>query len=164
MTKGGSFNPSKHPAQLRFAAVLLLCLSFFILSSVTPVSAAPTVLHIHNDPGGSLPARLQDLQRLRQSGQRVEIRRGYCNSACTLYLGLPDTCISVHARFGFHGPQLATRGLKMLPTDFERWSQTMADHYPPALRRWFLSTARHSTTLITLSGEQLINMGVTRCT
>ena len=163
MTKDGSFTPSRHSSQLRFAAVLLLCLSAPILSTVTPANAAPSVLRVHNDPGGSLPARLQDLQRLRLSGQRVEIRRGYCNSACTLYLGLPDTCITGHARFGFHGPQLATRGLKMLPTDFERWSQTMADHYPPALRRWFLSTARHSTALITLSGQQLITMGVTRC-
>ena len=163
MTKDGSFTPSRHSSQLRFAAVLLLCLSAPILSTVTPANAAPSVLRVHNDPGGSLPARLQDLQRLRLSGQRVEIRRGYCNSACTLYLGLPDTCITGHARFGFHGPQLATRGLKMLPTDFERWSQTMADHYPPALRRWFLNTARHSTALITLSGQQLITMGVTRC-
>lgn len=163
MAKGDSIKCNGLAGHRRPTA-LFLCFSVLsLLFLLAPAMAAPPILRISNDPGGSLPARLEDLQRLRHSGQRVEIRRGYCNSACTLYLGLPDTCISGRVRFGFHGPQLATRGLKMLPSDFERWSQTMANHYPPALRRWFLSTARHSTDLITLSGEQLINMGVARC-
>jgi hypothetical protein len=130
--------------------------------TLSPASAQ-SVIRISNDPGGSLPARMQELQRLRSNGQKIEIRRGYCNSACTLYLGLPDTCVSESARFGFHGPQLATRGLKMLPKDFERWSRTMADHYPSQLRGWFLQKGRYSKDVVTIKGAQLIQMGVPRC-
>lgn len=159
--------PGRTGFALRRAGLLL---SILILSAVSFAAAplapahAQSVIRVSNDGGGSLTARMQELQRLRDSGQRVEIRRGYCNSACTLYLGLENTCVSPTARFGFHGPQLATRGLRMLPKDFEKWSRAMADHYPSPLKGWFLKTARHSDDLLTVRGAQLIQMGVPRCT
>ena len=134
-----------------------------IAVAITSPTYAQSVIRISNDGGGSLSERVSQIKSIRRSGQRVEIRQGYCNSACTLYLGLPTTCVSPNARFGFHGPQIATRGLGMLPAQFEEWSRTMAQHYPAGLRNWFMTSARHSTKLITLRGSQLIQMGVPRC-
>ncbi|WP_231725076.1 hypothetical protein [Thalassovita mediterranea] len=161
---------SQAPERPRFAlrragllfSILMLCAISFSAAPIAPAHAQ-SVVRVSNDGGGSLPARLNELRQLRNSGQRVEIRRGYCNSACTLYLGLENTCVSPNARFGFHGPQIATRGLRMLPDDFEKWSRTMAEHYPSQLKGWFLQTARHSEKLITVRGAQLIQMGVPRC-
>lgn len=153
----------------RRASVLLPAALLFTLgtlgSAALPTQAlAQSVIRISNDGGGSLPARLKQIRSIRAKGQRVEIRRGFCNSACTLYLGLANTCVSPNARFGFHGPQLATRGLNMLPKQFDEWSRTMASHYPAELQSWFMGSARYSRKLITLKGSQLIAMGVQRCT
>ncbi|MVO18575.1 hypothetical protein [Parasedimentitalea huanghaiensis] len=138
-----------------FAAMSLL--------AFTPAASASTTIRISNDGGGSIAARVSEIESIRSRGQKVEIRVGYCNSACTLYLGLPNTCVSPGARFGFHGPQIATKGLTMLPSQFEKWSQVMANHYPRPLRNWFMNSARHSTDLITIKGDQLIALGVSQC-
>lgn len=140
----------------------LLSIAALILPLAMPVSAS-TVIQVSNDGGGSISARVTQINAIRSQGHRIEIRKGYCNSACTLYLGLPNTCVSPTASFGFHGPQLATKGLVMLPSQFEKWSQVMANHYPGQLRRWFLDSARFSTDLITVKGEQLIALGITKC-
>ena len=126
-------------------------------------ASASTTIRISNDGGGSISARVSEIRNIRSLGQKVEIQAGYCNSACTLYLGLPNTCVSPNARFGFHGPQLATKGLTMLPSQFEKWSQIMADHYPQQLRHWFMNSARHSTDLITVKGDQLFALGISHC-
>lgn len=141
----------------------LLSIAAMSLLVFAPAVTASTTIRISNDGGGSIAARVSEIESIRSRGQKVEIRVGYCNSACTLYLGLPDTCVSPNARFGFHGPQIATRGLTMLPSQFEKWSKVMADHYPRPLRSWFMNSARHSTDLITIKGDQLIALGVSQC-
>ena len=42
---------------------------------------------------------------LAASGKPVEIR-GYCRSACTIYITLPNACLGPGARVGFHAPRL----------------------------------------------------------
>ena len=140
-------------------------IAFAIMSllAFTPAASASTTIYVSNDGGGSIAARIRELDSIRNQGQKVEIRAGYCNSACTLYLGLPDTCVSPNARFGFHGPQVATIGLRLLPSQFEKLSRVMAKHYPQQLRSWFMNSARHSTDLITIKGDQLIALGISQC-
>lgn len=125
-------------------------------------SIAP--LRVFNDPGGSLPHRVQEVARLRSSGRPVEIRSGYCNSACTLYLGLPSTCIGRQASFGFHGPSSSRYGIALPPRQFNYWSTVMADHYPEPLRGWFMREGRQRVVgLYRITGAELIRLGVREC-
>lgn len=125
----------------------------------------PPVMRIHNDPGGDLAARVALIGRLRDKGQIVEIRDGYCMSACTLYLGLDTTCVGRGARFGFHGPASRHYGVGVTPDVFEHWSHEMARHYPLPLRDWYLTTARHVVVgFYEITGGELIEMGVPECT
>ncbi|MEZ5779567.1 MAG: hypothetical protein R3E44_14525 [Paracoccaceae bacterium] len=119
---------------------------------------------ITNDTGGSVAERVRTIRKMRHEGQGVAIPRGRCLSACTLYLGLPNTCVGRRARFGFHGPSSATPGIGLPRAEFERWSRIMAEHYPTPIRRWFLQTARHRTIgVYMVSGAELIRLGVPEC-
>ncbi len=121
-------------------------------------------LVVGDDAGGALVERLRRVRRLRREGVVVEITGRFCLSACTLYLGLPQTCISPRTRFGFHGPATRFAGVALPPEKFERWSREMAAFYPEPLRGWFMQTARHRIVgFYSLSGDALIAMGVRRC-
>lgn len=120
-------------------------------------------LVVVRDNGGLLEERMRHLSALRRSGQRVEIR-GQCVSACTLYLGLPRTCVSPDTVMGFHGPQSELYGIALPPAEFEYWSRVMADHYPAPLRRWFLAEGRHEIMGVhRIRGRELIRLGVPEC-
>ena len=98
---------------------------------------------------------------LAATGQRVEIL-GTCLSACTMYLELPNVCVSPAAVFGFHGPSWYGKALS--PDQFDRWSQVMARGYREPLKSWYLTTARYETSgYFRLSGSDLIGMGYPRC-
>lgn len=137
------------------------------LSLLMPASAvraegggwAPLVVRM--DTGGGLGDRSALVRRLASSGQRVELR-GTCYSACTLYLALANVCVSPSADFGFHGPSF--HGRRLTGSEFERWSQMMAQHYREPLRSWFLSTARYRVSdYYRMSGAALIRMGYPSC-
>ena len=123
-------------------------------------SAQQTVV-IQNDRGGVISSRSSRVESLRSSGRRVEIR-GVCLSACTMMLGAGNICVDPNATLGFHGP--TSYGRRLQPQDFEYWSQEVARHYSPALRSWYLNTARHRTSgYHKLSGRDLIRMGYRQC-
>jgi len=127
--------------------------------SGTPPSGSVKV--VRGDPGGLLAPRQAEVQRLRASGRRVELR-GTCNSACTMYLGLENVCVDRRASFGFHGP--SSYGRPLPATEFERWSRIMAEGYREPLKSWFLDTARHDISgHKRLSGAELIRLGYPEC-
>lgn len=145
------------------ASVAAVAVGMSLVAGSVSAQTAP-VLRIHNDPGGHLPSRVEMIKDLRRQQRRVEIRDGYCISACTLYLGLSTTCIGRNARFGFHGPNNRVQGIGLPPDLFEHWSQVMASHYPAPLRRWFMSKGRMVTVgFYEISGAELIGMGVPEC-
>ena len=120
-------------------------------------------LDVTRDMGGPVDARFQKIRDLGQNQTPVRIT-GTCVSACTLYLGLPQTCVMPEARLGFHGPSSALPGIPLPPDEFERVTQQMAAHYPPALRAWYLAEARMITgSYITISGREAIRMGARPC-
>lgn len=142
--------------QSSLAAIALICMI------AAPV-AAQSALIVNNDLGGSVEERLTMIAALRIEGRRVEIR-GQCASACTMYLGLPNTCVSRSSRLGFHGPQSQYYGISLPPDEFEYWSRVMASNYPASIAQWFMSQARETTMgLITISGAQAIKMGAQAC-
>ena len=120
------------------------------------------IVVIGDDPGGYIDTRLEQIRRLRQTNQPVQIRGSYCNSTCTMFIGLPHACVEPQTEFGFHGPSYS--GRRMPRAEFDHWSRIMAAHYPAQVADWFMETARKRIRgLHTLRGDKLIRMGVARC-
>lgn len=109
------------------------------------------------DTGGPVAARLDEMRGM--DGVRIE---GTCLSACTLYLGLPETCVLPSARLGFHSPSTRS-GILLPPGEWDRVTRLMAEQYPAPLADWFLREARHHTELVPLSGAQAISLGARPC-
>jgi hypothetical protein len=151
---------------LRCFAACLLCLVGPDLSGVRPiwaqgVSPQETVV-IGNDRGGKIRSQLAKLAVIRANGQKIELRGRVCYSTCTLYLGLPQTCVLPDTRFGFHGP--SNYGFHLRTDAFEYWSHLIAAHYPEPLREWYLKTGRaRINTFYRISGSELIRMGLAQC-
>jgi hypothetical protein len=125
------------------------------------VGYAPRAVLIRNDMGGDVGARANKIAAMRAQGQHVAIVGAACYSSCTMYLGLPGTCVSRKTQFGFHRPSFY--GAALSPAKFEYWSQVIAQHYPAALQGWYLRVGRYSTNLIRMSGAELIRLGMPEC-
>lgn len=124
---------------------------------------AGAVQVITTDMGGPLDQRFALIEDLRQRGEAVRIT-GDCMSACTLYLGLAQTCVAPAAQLGFHAPSTRLPGIPLTAAEFERQTQRMAAVYPAILRDWFLTEARYATqSVYVLTGAQLIAMGYPAC-
>lgn len=141
-------------------AIVLCAFGWPAVAAITP----PPVVYMRDDPGGDLAKRVSEIAMLRQAGSRVEIEAGYCMSSCTLYLGLPGTCVAEQARLGFHGPSAVFYGVALPPSEFERWSHVMASHYSDPLAKWFMQTGRNRVVgFHELTGQALIELGVPKC-
>lgn len=148
-----------------FASVARAFVVMFAILSVynLPLRAEIAPLIVRNDLGGPLETRVREIEKLRLTGRSVKIK-GDCESSCSLYLGLPQTCVYPKAVLGFHGPSSSIYGLALPPAEFEYWSQIMAAHYPPALRQWFLTRARNVTVgVYRISGAEAIRLGARAC-
>jgi hypothetical protein len=144
----------------RRSLIAALCLLGTGVMAPDTADAQQTIV-VRNDHGGLIQRRANKISEIRASGQRVEIR-GTCMSACTMYLGAGNVCISPNARFGFHGP--SSFGRRLVSQDFERWSNVVASHFKPELQQWFMTKARYRINgFYRISGRQLIQMGYTSC-
>ncbi len=148
--------------QINRAILLLLGVLFsFATLSQSAEAQQKTAMVISHDMGGSIGARQRKVRKLRQKGQRVEIH-GRCYSACTMYLGLRNVCVSPEAILGFHGPKGVAGPLQA--DVFDHWSRVMAHNLPGPLRQWFMQKARHvKSGTLKIDGATLIRMGYARC-
>jgi hypothetical protein len=140
--------------------------SILLAAFVCGITGADAVLamDIRNDMGGGVSKRMAKIEQMRTAGTRVRIL-GTCVSACTLYLGLPNTCVSRTAKLGFHGPSTRFQGIPLPLQEFERVSRQMATYYPSQIRGWFMAEAQMRTgSYYTISGAQAIAMGARPCT
>jgi len=138
---------------------------FAIALAVTCGAASAGTVIIGDDPGGRVKDRVVQVQRLTEADAHVEIRGDYCNSACTMLLAVPGVCASPDTVFGFHGPTSSLPGIPLPQKEFERWSNVMADHYPPHVAAWFLREARYELRgLLRVSATTLIkDHGLKEC-
>lgn len=144
-------------------AVLFASGGVFIPQQVDAAKAR-SVLNVRNDPGGELSVRVEQIKAIRAAGTQVRIVGGFCNSACTMYLGLPNTCVSRNVSFGFHGPMSQFYGMALQPDQFEYWSGVMGAYYPRQIRAWYMHEARYTTVGIKkVSGRELIRLGIQEC-
>lgn len=143
---------------------LVMCLLAVaaMMYSTNVGAQTPRYLVVGNDRGGFLHDRLLELENLERNGVQVRIRGRVCFSTCTMFLGLPGTCVDPDTIFGFHGP---SRGGRRLPQkDFDYFSRVMADYYPEPLKSWFMDKGRNRITgVYRIKGSEIIQMGVPAC-
>lgn len=137
---------------------VLIALVFCLLASLARAEV------ITYDMGGRLMDRIIHIEVLRGGAVPVRIE-GVCVSACTLYLGLPKTCVLPTAVLGFHGPRPDDPAQPVDPATWYMWSRVMASYYPPQLRAWFMAVGRHmiGPEFIVMSGAQAIRLGARGC-
>lgn len=142
----------------QFAAAIGLAVATLLSSAAD----AQKFLVVRDDPGGYLHQRLIELKKLQSSGVRVEIRGRICYSTCTMFLGLPGTCVDPRTIFGFHGP--SRNGRRLMEKDFDYFSKLMAGYYPEPLRAWFMRKGRNRITgVYKVKGSELIRLGIPAC-
>jgi hypothetical protein len=92
---------------------------------------SPSSVSIANNSGGNIVDFAMDAAGYREAGTMVRFT-GRCDSACTLFLGLPaqQTCVSKGAYFRFHAPfGVSDRA--------QRTAQAYLMHkYPSWVRAW----------------------------
>lgn len=92
----------------------------------------PGTIDVWDDSGGNVLQMVQRRNELARSGKQVRIR-GYCRSACTMLITLPNACLGQHARVGFHAPRLPNSTIIPPMVD-----QIMGSYYRGGIReRWF---------------------------
>lgn len=100
------------------------------MTAPAPAEAAGPIV-ISNNRGGNVMEAVKYRGKLARSGRRVEVR-GYCRSACTIYITLPNACLGPNATVGFHAPRIP--GTTIIPPLVD---QIMAGFYRNGiLRRW----------------------------
>ena len=89
-------------------------------------------IDVSNNRGGNVMQMVRMREQLARSGKTVRIR-GYCRSACTILITMPNACLGPKARIGFHAPRLP--GTQIIPPYVD---QIMGSFYRGGIRdRWF---------------------------
>jgi hypothetical protein len=124
---------------------LALAVLFALVAGSAQADSRPPPMH---DTGGSVLARAMEIADLRGPFPI----RGYCSSACTMYLGYPGTCVYPGATFGFHA----------VSRDFTGLAQPLYEsHLPPGLREWYRAHV-DGDRIIRRSGRWLMDHGWAR--
>jgi hypothetical protein len=150
----------EHPRFWVAFGILLLAFAFFTIMSVTMVirahaepAPAPSVIHITDDPGGSVGEYYRKYAALSAAGTEIHFH-GICASACTMVLFTSFTgiraCADEGATFAFHKPFQQING-KVIRTKTARretrklWKMWLEELSPP-LRKYLASVRVPSAT------------------
>lgn len=109
-----------------------IVLSLTVLST-TAIASVKTV-YIYQDHGGYVVEFLTKKRYYESNGYEVEFH-GPCESACTMYLGLPKDklCVGPNAKFGFHKPYFTDR---VDPEAVAYAEKIILEEYPKWVRKW----------------------------
>lgn len=116
----------------RFASLAALMLAFGTPAALADRPLPPNTVDIWNDSGGNVLQMVQRRNALAQSGKEVRIR-GYCRSACTMLITMPNACLGPQAQIGFHAPRIPNTTI--IPPIVD---QIMGETYRNGIRaRWY---------------------------
>lgn len=117
-----------------------------ICSSQAHAYQSPDNLNIYADHGGQIIDYALSVSHAEQTHARVSIR-GSCDSACTLYLGLPrnQICVAHGGLFRFHLPFGSSGRGNQLAANY------MIRSYPGWVRHWIGAQGGLSHNLITMN-------------
>ena len=137
----------------RITACLALALSLALpLAPPADARGAAEPIVIRNNKGGNVLQAINYREQLAASGRPVEIR-GYCRSACTIYITLPNACLGPGATVGFHAPRIP--GTKIIPPIVD---QLMARYYRNGILRKWNSEWKHSLEMHKISARQYVKL------
>lgn len=134
----------------------LAVIGALLAASLAPPAAearsggAPIV--INDNRGGNVMEAVQFRQKLAASGRPVQIT-GYCRSACTIYITLPNACLSPKATVGFHAPRIP--GTTIIPPIVD---QIMASYYRNGILQRWNSEWKHSLKMHKISARQYVRL------
>ncbi|RNF34950.1 hypothetical protein [Paracoccus methylarcula] len=118
----------------RYAPLIgtVLMLSLAPHAGTAEIRERAKLIDVVNDKGGNVLEMVKLRERLARSGKRVRIR-GYCRSACTMLITMPNACLGPYARIGFHAPRIPNTSI--IPPYVD---QIMGSYYRNGIRqRWF---------------------------
>ena len=143
-------------AMKQFRHCIQLLVLILALGSVLPAQAEIVErngrIFVNNDRGGNVMDMVQTRSRLENSGKPVWIR-GYCRSACTIYITLPNACLGPKATVGFHAPRLP--GTTIIPPLVD---QIMAAHYRNGILRKWNAEWKHSLKMHKISARDYVRL------
>lgn len=144
------------PPLTRFFTAFALALGLAACVATTgapPVNAASQKpIQIWDHPGGNVMDTVRYRNRLVASGRPVEIR-GYCRSACTILITMPNACLGPGATVGFHAPRLP--GTTIIPPVVDG---IMARFYRNGILRRWNSTWKHSLKMQKISAREYVRL------
>ena len=105
----------------------------------------PAEISIANNSGGNIATFAVEVASYRNAGTRLRFN-GRCDSACTLFLGLPSnqTCVSQGAYFRFHSPSAGSARSELIAQNY------LMRKYPGWVRNWIAQHNGLSHQLITM--------------
>lgn len=112
--------------------------------------AAPIV--ILNNKGGNVMEAVKYRNQLAASGRRVEVR-GYCRSACTIYITLPNACLGPKATVGFHAPRIPNTTIIPPLVD-----QIMGNYYRNGILQMWNSQWKRSLNMHKISAREYVRL------
>lgn len=138
------------------ATILAYSLGIAWVYSLPEESSTPkdlSVVRVTNHPGGQVDPMLKltgDL--MEQEGLQVQLK-GYCASACTLFLRIDNVCVFEGTQLQFHAPYYGN------PRTMIAWSDKLtvdlSKYYPPKILKWIENNGGLTEHLITLEGPEL---------
>ena len=117
---------------------------------LAPVQQKPVV--IANNRGGNVMAAIQRRNQLERWGGPVEIR-GYCGSACTLFITMPNACLGPRATVGFHAPRLP--GTTIIPPGVD---DIMGNYYRGGIKARWNAQWRHSLEIQRITAAEYVRL------
>ncbi|GGE05295.1 hypothetical protein SAMN05421774_101868 [Gemmobacter megaterium] len=143
-------------------AAALASVAMLLSGCGTSITHQGNDMIVRSDMGGSLSEREVEIASLRYTGKKVVID-GTCASACTMYLGLENACLTPRAKLLFHGPRSAS-STPYTDEIFDRMSAQIAKYYPTEIAGWFMNDARFANPMVkALSYERAVAMGARPC-
>ena len=131
-----------------------------VLAACTPLPPLPPVVNVIYDGGGLPMPRAATIKQMTRVGTTVRIE-GRCNSACTMYLAVPNVCVAPDAVLGFHSAWSVHATDRMYIGVI---NQFVSRHYPDNLKSLFLSDYSKSVEFTYLTGQQVHDLdGVRLC-
>ena len=109
------------------------------------LSESQLSVSIANNSGGNIASFAVEAAGYRNAGTMVRFS-GRCDSACTLFLGLPtiQTCVSQGAYFRFHSPSAGSARSEHIAQNY------LMRKYPGWVRNWIAQHNGLSHQLITM--------------
>ncbi len=110
------------------------------------------VVVIRNNRGGNVLRAIKRRNELERWGGKVEVR-GYCGSACTLFITLPNACLGPGAVVGFHAPRIPNT--TYIPPGVD---DIMAMYYRNGILARWNSTWKRSLEIQKISAREYVRL------